>query len=259
MAFSVFVGAFSYEFRMQVRRPMLWIVQFLTALLIAGILSRAAGVLDLVMHVQNSPVLESVVYWTNFINYVLPIAAGILIADRLPRDQRTKVQELLTATPGSLVARLFGKYLGCTFATWLPICSLYCLGIIFILTKTGNLLVLLLALETFATIILPCMLFVGAFSIALPALILVPLYQFLFLGYWFWGNLYGSKSIPTISSTLLEPGGGYMSQGFFGVTMFNVTSATAFQGVESLLLLLTLALLVMFALSNYLRWQQARQ
>lgn len=118
--------------------------------------------------------------------------------------------------------------------------------------------VLPLALETFATIVLPCMFFVGAFSIAIPAILWVPLYQFLFLGYWFWGNLYAPKSIPTISATLLTPAGGYMSQGFFGVTMFHATHATAFQGVESFVLLLILSMLIMLALSSYLLWQQTR-
>lgn len=259
MKLAVFAGAFTYEFRMQIRRPILWIIQFLTVLLVAGLFSRSPGLLDSVMHIQNTPLLQSVVIWTNFINYVLPIAAGILIADRLPRDQRTKTQELLTSTPGSLTERLFGKYLGCTFATWLPICVLYCLGIGVILLETGNLLALPLALETFAAIVVPCMLFVGACSIAMPAVIWVPLYQFLFLGYWFWGNLYGPKSIPTISSTLLTPAGGYMSQGFFGLTLFHADHATAFQGVESLLLLLSLSLLIMLVLSSYLSWRQTQQ
>src|SRR5438309_1633090 len=110
MNLSVFMGAFTYEFRMQVRRSILWNVQFLTALLVAGFISRSPGVLDLMMHLQNVPILQSVVYWTDFINYLLPIAAGILIADRLPRDRYTKVEELLTTTPGSLTARMFGKY-----------------------------------------------------------------------------------------------------------------------------------------------------
>lgn len=253
----VFMGAFTYEFRMQVRRPIVWIVQSLVALLVAGLLSRSAAMLDQVMHLERLPVLQSVVFWTDFINYLLPVAAGILIADRLPRDRRTKVEELLITTPGSLTARLFGKYLGCTLATWLPICLLYGLGLGFIFSQTGNPLVLLLGLETFAAIVLPCMLFVGAFSIALPTVLWVPLYQFLFLGYWFWGNLYNPRGIPTISTTLLTPSGGYISQGFFGLTIFPVGYATAFQGLESLLLLLALSALAMLALSSYLRWRQA--
>lgn len=256
---TVFAGAFTYEFRMQVRRPVLWIVMFLTTLLLVGFASRTPGVLDLVTHLQGVPILESVVSWTNLINYVLPIAAGILIADRLPRDRRTQVQELLATTPGSQKARLFGKYLGCTLATWLPIGLLYGLGIGFLLVQTGNLLVLPLALETFAAIVLPCMLFVGAFSIAMPTVLWVPLYQFLFLGYWFWGNIYGPKSIPTISASLLTPAGGYISQGFFGLTLFHADHATAFQGIESLVLLLALSLLIMLALNSYLHWQRARQ
>lgn len=259
MKLAVFTGAFTYEFRMQIRRPLLWIIQFLAVLLVVGLLSRTPGFLDSIIHLQNTPILVSVVTWTNLINYILPIAAGMLIADRLPRDQRTKTQELLTSTPGSLSGRLFGKYLGCTLATWLPICLLYCLGIGVILLETGTLLVLPLALETFAAIGVPCILFVGACSIALPAVIRVPLYQFLFLGYWLWGNLYGPKSIPTISGTLLTPAGGYMSQGFFGLTLFHAAHATAFQGVESLLLLLSLSLLIMLVLSRYLCWRQTQQ
>lgn len=259
MKLAVFTGAFIYEFRMQIRRPILWIIQFLAVLLVVGLFSRIPGFLGSILNVHNTPILVSVVTWTNLINYVLPIAAGILIADRLPRDRRTKTQELLTSTPGSLTGRLFGKYLGSTLATWLPICLLYCLGIGVILLETGNLLVLPLALETFAAIVVPCMLFVGACSTAIPAVIWVPLYQFLFLGYWLWGNLYGPKSIPTISSSLLTPAGGYMSEGFFGLTLFHADHATAFQGVESLLLLLSLTLLIMLALSSYLSWRQTQQ
>jgi hypothetical protein len=58
---------------------------------------------------------------------------------------------------------------------------------------------------------------------------------------------------------LITPVGGYMSQGFFGVTMFPVGHATALQGVESLLLLLILAQLIMLVLNSYLSWQQSHQ
>jgi ABC-2 type transport system permease protein len=75
MQTTVFAGAFTYEFRMQVRRPMLWIVMSLTTLLLVGFASRTPGVLDLVTSLQGVPILESVVSWTNLINYVLPIAA----------------------------------------------------------------------------------------------------------------------------------------------------------------------------------------
>ena len=35
---------------------------------------------------------------------------------------------------------------------------------------------------------LPGLLFVAAFSVSCPVILWVPLYQFLFVGYWFWGR-----------------------------------------------------------------------
>ena len=93
----------------------------------------------------------------------------------------------------------------------------------------------------------------------------VPLYQFLFIGYWFWGNLLPDIGIPTLSTTILTPVGGYMCTGFFnptgkeGVCNPGIQGATAVQGVESMLLLVGIAILVMLALWIGLRLQQAWQ
>lgn len=256
---SVFAGACRYEWRMQIRRPALWITFLIVELLIVGVMVRVTNGFDSVLHLERYPVLQSVVSWTNIVNYLLPVIAGILIADRLPRDRRTNMHELLATFPSSQMARLSGKFLGNVLATGVPIVLFYLFGCAVILVETRNLLVLPLAIGTFAAIVLPGLLFVGAFSIALPALLWVPLYQFLFLAYWFWGNIYVPRNIPTISTTLLTPAGGYMSRGFFGMTLFPVAHATAAQGVESLLLLLVITWLVMLTLNAYLRWQQDRQ
>jgi hypothetical protein len=107
--------------------------------------------------------------------------------------------------------------------------------------------------------------FIGAFSIACTAILWVPLYQILFVGYWFWGNLLPDVGIPTLSTTILTPVGGYMCTGFFnpqgqeGVCSPGIQGATALQSVESILLLLALAILVIVALTGYLKWLQARQ
>jgi len=50
-----------------------------------------------------------------------------------------------------------------------------------------------------------------------------------------------------------------MAVGFYGIQDKIVTHATALQGIESILLLLSLAAFVVFALWAYLKWQQARQ
>src|SRR5581483_8689990 len=187
--FSVFLGVFTYEFRMQLRRRSIWITMTLIVLLVLLLLSRTAGVEQIVNSLKQHPIQQVVVYWTDIINAILPIGVGILLADRLPRDRKTKVDELFTSMPGALSIRLLGKYLGSMAATLVPMLIFYLLGLCVILYETQNPLALLIALEAFATIVLPGIFFISAFSIACPAIMWVPLYQFLFVGYWFWGNL----------------------------------------------------------------------
>src|SRR5579884_1128501 len=245
--FVVFLGAFTYEFRMQIRRRALWITMGLIVFLLVGILSRQPRILDAITHLNSFPLLNDVVMWTSMINIVLPVGVGIMLADRLPRDRHTKVDELFTSMPGALSARLNGKYLGSMCASLVPVLAFYLIGLGVIFYQTHDLMTIPYALAAFSTIMLPGMIFVSAFSIACPAIMWVPLYQFLFVGYWFWGNWLGSGTgIPTLSQTILTPIGGYMSAGFFGVHTGQVydIQVTALQGVESILLLLGITLLV---------------
>ena len=253
----VFLGVLKYEFRMQVQRRALWI----TYLCIALLLGRFGIFGELLTNSHHEPLLTLVVRWTNNVNAIFPICVGVLLADRLPRDRKTKVDELFTAMPGALSIRLIGKYFGSMLATLLPMSLFYSIGVGCILYQSHDLLAIPFALETFAAIVLPGILFVSAFSIACPAILWVPLYQFLFVGYWFWGNwLPPSLGIPTLSDTILTPIGGYMSEGFFGGGETRaVSGATVLQGVESMTLLIGIAVLVMFVLWSYLKWEQARQ
>ena len=117
------------------------------------------------------------------------------------------------------------------------------------------------ALMLFVLVALPGLLFVSAFSVALPAVMWLPLYQFLFVCYWFWGNaLAPSRGLPTLSDTILTPLGGYMLAGFFGEDSgLVVHQGTFLQGLESLLLLLAIAGAVIVVLWRFLMWQRARQ
>ena len=260
--FPVLVGALHYEFRMQFHRRAVWITMIVLGLLLAFLLTRHNGLNDVLIFLNSPSLPAAVAYWADMLNFaILPIGIGILLADRLPRDRRAKLYELFTSMPGALNVRLLGKYLGSTLATLLPMFVFYGIGIGYILVHTHNLLTIPLALAAFATIILPGILFIGAFSIACPAIMWVPLYQFLYIGYWFWGNaLFPDAGIPTLNGTLLTPVGGYMSLGFFRAHFFfPVERATVLQGVESMLLLLGIAALVMFVLPRFLEWQQARQ
>jgi hypothetical protein len=242
-----------YEFRMQVRRPAIWITMLLLGLLVFSGLSNPWQ-----MPIKT-PLMKVIVIWATVINAFTPIGLGTLLADRLPRDRKTRVNELLVTTASDSSARLFGKYLGSTFATIMPILLLYGAGIGYIVYRWQRLDAILLALQAFVTVNLPGLLFVGAFSIACTAVLWVPLYQFLFVGYWFWGNLLSPVYyIPTVAGTLLTPVGGYMASGYYGVP-FTVMHATVWQGIESTALLLGIALCVMLVLWQYQKWEQARQ
>lgn len=256
---SIFFGVINYEFRMQIRRRAMWITFFSLGLLGSILGGPGATYRHLIDNPFHLTLLQLVAFWTSQVNTFMPIIFGIMLADRLARDRRTKVDELFLTTPGALNLRLAGKYVGSVLATIIPIILFYSIGIGFILYNSQNLMVLPYALETFAAITLPGLLFVAAFSIACPVIMWVPLYQFLFVGYWFWGNLLSpAQGIPTISATILTPIGGYMDTGFFG-DLFGRQHATALQGVESIALLLAITILVMLVLWGLLKWQQTRQ
>jgi len=252
-----FLGVLKYEFRMQLHRRALWI-SFI-----------ALGLFFTQFHqpwfrLITTPASASIIYWTGIVQSFLAVAAGLLLADRLPRDRRLKVDELLNTLPCTVSARIFGKYLGSTIATLIPMFAIYSIGTAYILIRWHSLQVLPLALASFSAIVLPGVMFIGAFSVACTAILWVPLYQILFVGYWFWGNLLPKIGIPTLSTTILTPVGGYMCTGFFnpqgreGVCSPGIQGATALLGVESILLLLGTAILVIVALIGYLKWQQAR-
>lgn len=254
---SVFLGALRYEFCMQIRRRSLWITFIVLGLFFTQ------------FHIWNVPrtrtASDMIIYWTGVVQTFLAVAVGVLLADRLARDRRVKVNELFNALPGALNARISGKYIGCTLATLVPMFTVYSIGVGYILYRWHTITTLPLALATFALIALPGLLFVAAFSIACPSILWVPLYQFLFIGYWFWGNLLPDVGIPTLSGTILTPVGGYMCTGFFnparreGVCSPGIQGATALQGIESTFLLLSIAFLVIFTLWAFLKWQQTRQ
>ena len=207
-------GATLYEFRMQVRRKALWISFALFAFFFP---LHAWTPWDPAL--GNNPVAFLVASWSLAVQFLHPVALGLLLADRLPRDRRAGALELLESLPGPPAARYLGKYLGATFATLVPLFITWAAGIAYIVADTGDPAAVPLAFAAFLTINLPGLLFVAAFSVACPVVLWVPLYQFLFVGYWFWGNLIPQNvPIPTLTGTHLTPLGEYMANGFFATT-----------------------------------------
>lgn len=253
---TAIVGSTRYEFLMQIRRWAVWIVASLFV---------AWGFFTLQTYIRLSEgeavlLSEMIASWALVAQYFVPVAFGILMADRLPRDGRTKVGELLETLPASPGGRLLGKYLGGVVSTLVPVFLSYAVVVAYLAYDYGDLTVIPLGVLTFAAINLPGLLFVAAFSVSVPAVLWVPFYQALFVGYWFWGNLLSPDStIPTISGTILTPVGWYPAAGFFGLKGTNAGDAAAWEAVVSIMLLLALAALALYGAHRYLRWQRARQ
>ncbi|HZS75528.1 MAG TPA: ABC transporter permease subunit [Ktedonobacteraceae bacterium] len=258
---QVLWGSLRYEFAMQIRRRTLWIVFLaITAIYVLNLGGRLfeSQTYQEVVRLPLNQVVSGYVFSTNLLT---PVALGMLLADRLPRDKQHGLHELLSSVPGTLSARLFGKYLGSLFATIIPMGLCYLVSISFLLYITHSILVIPLMLVDFCLMVLPGLFFIAAFSLACSAFMWVPLYQFLFFGYWFWGNvLPPDNGLPTLSGTIMTPIGTYISTGILGYAQTPwVLHATLLEGIASLLFLLLTPLAVLFILQHYLCWQQARQ
>jgi ABC-type transport system involved in multi-copper enzyme maturation permease subunit len=240
-----------YEFRMQLRRKALWITFLVFSLSLFTLTFRPWSPQS-----EGLAVPHLVANWSLVVQFLHPVAFGILLADRLPREGRTKVQELLDTLPASLRSRFLGKYLGATLATLVPLVLIYAAGVAYVAVSRDDPMALPLGVAAFATINLPGLLFVAAFSISCTAVLWVPLYQFLFVGYWFWGNLIPvGFDMPTLSRTILTPFGEYMANGFFG-TEQATARATVLEGMASMSLLLVLGALTLYGGYRVLIWRQ---
>lgn len=249
-----FRGAMRYEFRMQIRRPAVWITLLIMSLICF------TGQRNPWNYSTQTPLDTVIGEWAIVVNAFLPVGFGILLADRLVRDRRLHVDELLDTATASPGARLWGKYLGATLATIAPMLLVYLGGIGYIVAKWDTPQTIPLALVAFAAINVPGLLFVAAFSVALPVIIWMPFYQFLFIGYWFWGNLLSpTYGIPTISDTPLTPVGAWAATGIFHAYGSFGREITAWQGMMSIALLLAGAALPIIIAQWYLRRRQRRQ
>ncbi|PRY23414.1 hypothetical protein [Pseudosporangium ferrugineum] len=207
-ALPVFGASLRYEFRMQIRKRSVWLVPALTLvlfLLIGGSLLR--DLFDAAERPAEARV--AVAGLAVQIHVLLTIGFGCLLADRLVRDDRLRVAPLLDATPASPVARLLGKYLGAGAATAVPILVAYFGFTLAYAGYVGAPEAVGWALATCAVVLVPGMLFVAAFALAVPLLMPAPLFRVLFVGYWLWGNVVAPVMMPTLAQTLIHPLGGY--------------------------------------------------
>jgi hypothetical protein len=203
-------GALRYEFRMQWRRWVMWLPVLAAA---AIVLSFVSGGRVTYYHAFSAP--AAVGTFALLFNFITPMACGLILADRLTRDRQLHVDEVLQSLPVSPQPRVWGKALGPMLATMVPWLVIELVGFGLLAVYKHTISVLVLGVAAFLTINLPALLFTAALSVVLPVVLWTPAYRFLFIGLWFWAGLDPSR-IPSISSSLVAPYGGYAAAGLFG-------------------------------------------
>lgn len=210
MVAGALLGAIRYEYRMQIRTWPLWALPVGVVALMLGTGSYAFKP----MH-DPSSVSKTIGDTALSMNLLTIVVIGALLADRWIRDQQLGVQELFETLPPSPATRIWGKYLGVTAAAATPLLIIWAVLAARIVWHYGQFSAAGIALGAYIAITLPGLAFVAAFGIACPRLVGLRLYQVLFIGYWFWGNLVPAHLMPTLSGTWLTPVGKYANAALF--------------------------------------------
>ncbi len=249
-----FFGITLHEFKMSIRRKGLWIAYsivffFFSTAIFAPNHSGPSEIFGV-----NSPWIEAgeTVY---MFNMLMPLIGGILSADRMQRDFRLDLRELQRSTPIKTGSYILSKYFGVLLSTlmpmfiWVLIISIYAA-----LSGQTTPSIISSTVVAFLAITVPSFAFVVAFSLALPLVIPIRVYQILFTGYWFWGNYLNDEVFPTISGTILNSSGRYALQGFFRGTISRTSDAphTATEAWLNILVLLLCAACVLIVLNYYI-------
>jgi ABC-2 type transport system permease protein len=259
---SQFFDVTRHEFSMSIRRPGLWVAYilltlfyFITILTPSG--NRANDIIG------PDKIWSEAGHQVFMFNIFLPLLAGILSADRMQRDFRSGVRELQRSAPLTIPAYILAKYLGVLASVLLPMAVLVAAtGLTLVVQGLAPLAFLWPLFLAFLAIAVPSHAFVVAFSLACPLIMPLRVYQVLFTGYWFWGNLLSPHAFPTISDTVLNAVGQFPLQAFFGMALDSThpedVGFTPVQAWLNLFVLLACIAAVMFVLDRYLRWQERR-
>jgi ABC-2 type transport system permease protein len=188
------IATLRYEFRMQIHRPVLWIVYGLTYAATVASFGSTYVTLDLGFG-EGLTSKTAMVSSASLLMSLLPIVYGCLLADRLIRDRRLGVAGILDAIPAGRTGRLIGKYLGVCAATAVPLMLAYFGRAVAYAITEGEPAALGWAVVVFVAAIVPGLLFLGALALAGPLLMPVMLFRVLFVVYWL-GRATGSSRPP---------------------------------------------------------------
>ena len=214
-----FLGITLHEFKMSIRRKGLWIAYSIVFLFFSTAIFAPNHSGPSEIFGVNSPWVEAgeTVY---MFNMLMPLIGGILSADRMQRDFRLDLRELQRSTPIKTGTYIVSKYFGVLISTLTPM-FIWVLLISIYAALSGQTAPSIISstVAAFLAITVPSFAFVIAFSLALPLIIPIRVFQILFTGYWFWGNFLNHEVFPTISGTVLNSSGRYALQGFFRGTI----------------------------------------
>ncbi len=253
-----FLGLVWYEYRMTIQRWGMWFA-FGVLYVLYGVSLFALG---------DEPLIErGLSLWQTAglivfrFNLFMPLVGGIVAADRLWRDYRLGVRELQQSAPLGDWMYLAAKYLGVLSGTMTPVVVfVVAVGLISLVGYGAPVELVPMLLIAMVLLCVPAFAFVTIFSLACPLVMPVRVYQVLFTGYWFWGNFLSPKVLPTISDTVLTPGGMYAFQAFFG-GFVGVPASQLHSASDALLNLGVLAGCIVAAfvvLQQFMTWQARR-
>lgn len=192
---------------------------------------------------------------TFFTNLFLPVIAGIAAADRLVRDDRLGVNELLRSTSLRRWPYLLGKYFGVLLASLVPHFMLILILAFASIPMGAPWTVIPASVLAFIVVVVPAYAFVLAFSLVCPLIVPLRVYQVLFTGYWFWGNFLNPDLFPTLNGTLVTPVGKIALEGFYGQAFsVNGQMGPGYTNLEAVLNLVILGgciLAVLFAAERF--------
>ena len=233
------VAAARYEYLMQVRRPAVWVV-------VIGLIALRCASPFPPGFTSTTDHGTLVADWAfNFI-MLCPIGVGAVLADRVRRESRLALSDLLTSTPTGIGPRLWGKAIGAGAATITPVVVAW-VGLLGFLTNQRGAGVIPVGVAAFAAIILPGLVLVVACSVTVPYLTGPVLFGLGLFGYWIWGNMVGPRfGIPTPAGTPFEAIGEYPAGAWFHGTLFDARqrgiTPTGGEAVLSIAFLLLMAL-----------------
>ena len=249
---SVFLGFTGYEYRMGVRRWGVWLACALGGIVILSNFDPGSG--RFAVDQTGWQTAGDLAY---VFNLLLPVVGGIAMADRLPRDWQYTMRELQRSTPLSRPAYVVGKYVGALLSVLTPVLAVWLAWVAVFVAAGADVGFVGQAMVAFLAVVMPAYIFVGAFSIACPAVLPVRVYQVLFTGYWYWGNFFNPDFMPTLNGTYLTPSGAFAASGFFGsaVRGGELTTSAA-DAVLNLVVLAVCAAGALLALERYLAWRE---